>query len=404
MPETSRGTAWQALVRIDHDGAFANLLLPSLLETSGLSRQDKAFVTDLVYGTTRRRRSLDAVIDRFLTSEPEPDIRSLLRLGAYQLLMTRTAPHAAVHGTVELAPRRVRGFVNAVLRRIAVLAPSVSWTSEAEELSYPDWIVDQFHREMGQVEARAALEMMNRPAAVIVRSDGYVQDHSSQRVVEAVGARAGDLVLDLCAGPGGKATGLARSGARVVAADLQFHRAGLVAENAVRVGTTLGVVVADGRRPPFREGTFDRVLVDAPCSGLGALRRRADARWRIQQSDVAELAALQQELLGEAARLVRPGGVLVYSVCTITAAESIDHSIPDGMTIVGRLGDDELPALDPIWRDFGPGHRILPHDHPAAGRGSSDDRMRNDSPGDDVDAERSAGSDGMTMLRYRRRP
>lgn len=400
MSESARRTAWQVLVRIEHDGAFANLLLPSVLETSGLSRLDKAFVTDLVYGTTRRRRSLDAVIDRFITTEPDPDIRTLLRLGAYQLLVTRTPPHAAVNATVELAPRRVRGFVNAVLRRIAKLSPTVSWSSEAEELSYPDWIVDRFRREMDPEEARAALEMMNRPAAVTVRSDGYVQDLSSQWVTEAVGPRPGELVLDLCAGPGGKATGLARSEAHVVAADVQIHRARLVGENARRLGIALGVVVADGCRPPFREGVFDRVLLDAPCSGLGALRRRADARWRIQESDVTELAALQEHLLRSAAPLVRPGGVLVYSVCTITASESIDHPVPDGMAVVGRLGDDMLPALEPIWRDFGPGHRILPHHHQPERNASASV----EGSGASVDGERSAGSDGMTMLRYRRRP
>lgn len=404
MAESARRTAWQVLVRIDRDGAFANLVLPGVLETSGLSRLDRAFVTDLVYGTTRRRRSLDAVIDRFITVEPEPDIRNLLRLGTYQLLMTRTPPHAAVNDTVELAPRRVRGFVNAVLRRIAGLTPPISFSSEAEELSYPDWIVDRFRLDMDRDEARAALEMMNRPATVTVREDGYVQDLSSQWVVEAVGARPGELILDLCAGPGGKATGLARCGARVVAADVQIHRARLVEENARRHGSTLDVVVADGCRPPFREGVFDRVLLDAPCSGLGALRRRADARWRIQEGDVDQLAELQERLLRVAAPLVRPGGVLIYSVCTITAAESIDHPVPDGTTLVGRMGDDTLPPLGPIWQDFGSGHRILPHHHRPPEINSSMTEAGRDSMGVLADGDRSAGSDGMTMLRYRRQP
>lgn len=403
MAESARRTAWQTLVRIDHEGAFANLVLPAMLESSNLHRLDKAFATDLVYGTTRRRRALDAVIDRFITSEPEPDIRTLLRLGAYQLLMTRTPPHAAVNDTVELAPRRVRGFVNAVLRRIASLAPRVSWSSEAEELSYPDWIVELFHREMDPDEARAALDMMNRPAAVTFRDDGYVQDLSSQWVVEAVGAGPGELVLDLCAGPGGKATGMARTGARVVAVDLQPHRANLVAENGRRLGKSLTVVVADGCRPPFDEGVFDRVLLDAPCSGLGALRRRADARWRIRESDVVDLAALQNRLLRAAASLVRPGGVLVYSVCTITAAESIDHAVPLDLSVVDRQGDDLLPALGSIWSDFGMGHRILPHHHQPRATVPSAPANNRGSVAEDTDVDRSAGSDGMVLLRYRRR-
>jgi len=123
------------------------------------------------------------------------------------------------------------------------------------------------------------------------------------------------------------------------------------------------------------DGTADRVLVDAPCSGLGVLRRRADARWRIQSSDIPVLADLQRTILYEASRLVRPGGLLVYSVCTLTAEESIDHGIPDGFEVVGREGDDDIPAFDDHWDDFGLGVRVLP--------------FRND-------------SDGMIVVRYRR--
>lgn len=383
--ESARQVAWSALVRIGRDGAFANLVVPSLLESSHLSREDRAFVTDLVYGTTRMRRKCDAVIDRFITTEPEPAIRDLLRLGAYQLVVAGVPPHAAVDATVELAPRRVRGFVNAVLRRIAA-TPSVS-QDVAVELSYPDWIVERFGQEMDAEDARAALEAMNRPASMQRRDDGYVQDLSSRWVVESTGVRAGDLVLDMCAGPGGKATGLAKSGAKVVASDLQFHRARLVERNARALGVDVAVVTADGCHLPFRRESFDVVLLDAPCSGLGALRRRADARWRIGPHDVDVLVDLQQRLIRSAAEMVRPDGVLVYSVCTVTRAESIDHEVPDGLQPIGREGDDRLPPLDPIWRTFGSGFRILPHDH----RGTGDVWGRD------------WGSDGMTLLRYRRR-
>jgi 16S rRNA (cytosine967-C5)-methyltransferase len=374
VTETSRSVALAALMRIDHDGAYANLVLPALLSRSKLSDPDRRFVTELVYGTTRMRRACDALIDRFVVSEPDDATRTLLRLGAYQLVFAGVAPHAAVSATVDLATRKTSGFVNAVLRKVSTV--SMIWPNDAVRLSYPDWISERFHGEMSSDDAVAALERMNVPSPVSTRSDGYVQDESSQWVAASVGGQRGDLVLDLCAGPGGKATGLAASGATVIGADLQPTRAGLVAKNAKRMGYHLPVVAADGVAPPFLVNSFDRVLLDAPCSGLGALRRRADARWRITSKDVKELAVLQKRLLAASAPLVKPGGVLVYSVCTITAAESTDHGVPEGFDVVGRDGDSGLPALGDDWNDFGIGHRVLPHH---------------------------ADTDGMVLIRYRRR-
>ena len=361
-------------MRIDHDGAYANLVLPALLSRSKLSDPDRRFVTELVYGTTRMRRACDAIIDRFVMSEPDDATRTLLRLGAYQLVFAGVAPHAAVSATVDLATRKTSGFVNAVLRKVSTV--TMIWPNDAVRLSYPDWISERFHAEMSNEDAIGALERMNVPSPVSTRSDGYVQDESSQWVAASVGAQRGDLVLDLCAGPGGKATGLAASGATVIGADLQPTRAGLVAKNAERMGYHLPVVAADGIAPPFLVSSFDRVLLDAPCSGLGALRRRADARWRITSKDVEELTVLQKRLLAASAPLVKPGGVLVYSVCTITAAESTEHGVPAGFDVVGRAGDDGLPPLGDDWSDFGIGQRVLPHH---------------------------ADTDGMVLIRYRRR-
>jgi 16S rRNA (cytosine967-C5)-methyltransferase len=374
VTESSRSVALAALMRIDHDGAYANLVLPALLSRSKLSDPDRRFVTELVYGTTRMRRACDAIIDRFVMSEPDDATRTLLRLGAYQLVFAGVAPHAAVSATVDLATRKTSGFVNAVLRKVSTVA--MIWPNDAVRLSYPDWISERFHAEMSNEDAIAALERMNVPSPVSTRSDGYVQDESSQWVAASVGAKRGELVLDSCAGPGGKATGLAASGATVIGADLQPTRAGLVAKNAERMGYHLPVVAADGIAPPFLVGSFDRVLLDAPCSGLGALRRRADARWRITSKDVEELATLQKQLLAASAPLVKPGGVLVYSVCTVTAAESTEHGVPEGFDIVGRAGDDGLPPLGDDWSDFGIGYRVLPHH---------------------------ADTDGMVLIRYRRR-
>ncbi len=355
-PVTARSVALDALRRIEDGGAYANLVVPVMLSASNLAANDRRFVTDLVYGTTRLRRACDAVVDRFVASEPDVETRRILRLGAYQIVFGGVAPHAAVSATVELASRRTRGFVNAVLRRVA--STPMIWPNEATRLSYPDWIVRTFHDEVP--DADTCLAHMNTPATVTTRSDGYVQDLGSQWVVESVGAESGDLVLDICAGPGGKATGLASTGATVIASDVNVTRAGLVARNARDRSAHVPVVVSDGRRTAFAAGVFDRVLVDAPCSGLGALRRRPDARWRIRESDVDDLVELQRAITTSSATLVRTGGILVYSVCTITARESIDHPVPEGFEILGR-GGDGVPRLRDEWEEFGSGFRLLPH-------------------------------------------
>jgi 16S rRNA (cytosine967-C5)-methyltransferase len=366
---SARRVALDVLRRIESDGAYANLVLGPMLASSGLGDMDRRFVTELVYGTTRMRRACDAVIDRFVTSPPDEATRSVLRLGAYQLVFAGVAPHAAVSETVGLAPKRTRGFVNAVLRKVARLSVGdMSWPSDGARLSYPDWIVELFRRELDD-DATAALERMNQAPPVTERADGYVQDESSQWVAAAVEAATGELILDLCAAPGGKATAIASGGATVIAGDRRVGRARLVAENARTLGREIPVIAADGVAPPLRPGSFDAVLLDAPCSGLGALRRRADARWRIGPGDVTDLAMLQGRLLESAATLVAPGGRLVYSVCTITAAESVDHPTPSGFEV-----DPSRPSVG-TWRAFRQGWRVLPHD---------------------------ADTDGMVMIRYRR--
>ena len=353
----ARQLAYRCLQRIDHEGAYANLLLQSELGRSKLSERDRGFVTELVYGTTRMRRACDALIDRFLLKEPQPSLRTLLRLGAYQLHFAGVPAHAAVGETVELAPKQARGFVNAILRRVG--DTPMEWPNDAVRLSYPDWIVARLRTELGD-DAEAALSRMNEPAPVSIRDDGYRQDLASQWVAAAVEAAPGERILDLCAAPGGKATAMASSGAFVIAADLQVHRARLI--------QGVPVVVGDATAPPFPSSRFDKVLIDAPCSGLGALRRRADARWRITEPDVAELAGLQRRILAAATPLVRPGGWLVYSVCTLTAEESIEHPIPDGFEAIAAT-----PATE--WRPYGHGWRVLPHDY---------------------------DTDGMALIRYRR--
>ncbi|MBX3287025.1 MAG: rRNA cytosine-C5-methyltransferase [Actinobacteria bacterium] len=357
-PPDARRVAVEALVRIERDGAYANLVLPKLLERSRLAERDRAFATQLVYGTVRARRACDWFVDRFALGELDPEVRAALRLGTFQLRILGTPAHAAVSATVDTVPRRARGLVNAVLRKVA--EADDAWPSEAVRLSYPDWVVDRLVADLGPEDAVGALEAMNGAAAAVERADGYTQDPASQWVARAVGARPGELVLDLCAAPGGKATALAGDGAKVVAADRRVARAGLITGNRARVGLDphqLAVLAADGLHPPFAPGAFDRVLVDAPCSGLGSLRRRPDARWRLDPEAPERLAELQRGLLGAAAPLVRPGGTLVYSVCTLTEAET---------TAVAEAFAADHPGWQPVpvpgspWASWGTGALLLP--------------------------------------------
>lgn len=393
----SRAVALDVLERIDAGGAYANLVLPRVLGRSELSERDRAFVTDLVYGTTRWRRACDFLVDRFLARAVEGRVRNALRLGAYQLVFASVPPHAAVSETVAVSPRPARGLVNAVLRRLAddlrvvgggvegvdpraadlrgAAGAGVAWPDEATRLSVPDWVLDLLIADLGRERAVGAFEAMNVPAAVVERVDGYVQDPASQQVATAVGALPGEAVVDLCAAPGGKATGLAGTGAQVVAGDVRAHRAELVRANAERLGVAgqVAVMVADGTRPPLRPGVADRVLVDAPCSGLGTLRRRPDLRWRVEADAPVRLAGLQRSLLAAAAEAVRPGGLVVYSVCTLTAAEStgvdawLAEQHPDLVAV------EDLPVGG--WERWGRGAILLPQ---------------------------TAGTDGMCLFRYRR--
>jgi 16S rRNA (cytosine967-C5)-methyltransferase len=411
--------AIDALVRIE-DGAFAHILLPQLLRSSALSPRDRALTTDLVYGTVRMQRALDALLARVSSRKVftlDPSVRAALRLGAYQLLVG-VPPHAAVGETVGAVDARARGFANGVLRALARLGPPFALPAGDDiaaigvRTSHPDWIVRTLVETFGAADAIATLDLDNEPPAVTVRTNrtrtsvdalaaeltaagvevrpgtlvpaalrlrhtGDVaalpaiaegratpQDQASQAVVDILDPKPGERVLDVASAPGGKATGTAeRLGGtgRVVAADVHPGRVRAVARAAARLGlgAVIAPVVADGRALPFRENTFDRVLLDAPCSGLGVLRRRPDARWRVKPSGVEDLAALQSALLEAAARSVGPGGTLVYAVCTLTNEETlgVDDWARRNLTSL-----DAATRLPTPWRPHGRGAILLPSD------------------------------------------
>jgi 16S rRNA (cytosine967-C5)-methyltransferase len=334
------------------------------LDTSGLDQRDRSFVTELVYGTVRRRRSVDWLVMQHIDREPAENVVRALHLGAYQLVFSKVPPHAAVAESVELVPDYARGFTNAVLRNVArTIEAGYEWPDLATELSYPDWIVERLNADIGEEAAEAAMRFMNEAPSVTEREDGYVQDLASQWVVELLDAQPGELILDLCAAPGGKATLIATNGATVIAADVRRHRVGLLADNVDRLQLTDSClpVAADGLLPPFVWGSFDRVLLDVPCSGLGVLHRRPDARWRIGPEDIADLVLLQRRLLQQAIRLVKPGGVFLLSACTLTIDESIGHDF-----WISEEYPNLVPELGPgaqRWDGHARGLRLLPQTH-----------------------------------------
>ena len=355
----TRALALKVLGRIERDSAFANLALRAALDDSELDERDKALVTELVYGVTRMRRACDFLIDRFISKKLHPDIRTILRLGTYQLHWMNIPDHAAVNSSVSLAPKWATGLCNAVLRKVA--KEMIDWPTKAIEYSYPDWIVERLESDLGEAEAREALKCMNSSKSAVHREDGYFQDAASQMVSNLLtqeGNWGEGPVIDVCAAPGGKASAAVAAGLPVIAADSSFKRLKLARSNSQKLNIKLPLVVSDGVDLPFRKGEASRVIVDAPCSGLGVLRRRADARWRIKEEDIDVLADLQLKLLCSAFTMVKPGGLLIYSVCTLTNSETIrvDEKFRNLVNVEG-VGDLPHP-----WREHGRGGMILPQD------------------------------------------
>ncbi|HUG64518.1 MAG TPA: transcription antitermination factor NusB [Gaiellaceae bacterium] len=396
----ARAAAFDVLVRVFEDGAYADRALRTAAEP--LDERDRALAQRLSFGAVQRVRTLDHAIEtlgRRRVARLDPPVRAALRLGAYQLGFVGGVPrYAAVNESVELVRRagleRAVAFTNAVLRRVADgidrllgALPEETAVEAGLKHSYPDWIAETWWRDLGAEDARALMRALNEPGAPVVRLvsgevDGtpdsdvpgawhvdridddalaagrvWPQSAASQLVGLAVESREGDRTLDVCAAPGGKATMLAGD---VTAVEVNPARARELEENAARLGASnVHVVVADGRALPVELKDFDRALVDAPCSGLGVLNRRPDLRWRAEP-----LPELQLELLRAAAERVRPGGAIVYSVCTINADESEAVVDASGLTV-----DPTLGAEWPQFRHAGRPEflQTLPQAHGTAG-------------------------------------
>lgn len=427
----ARRVAAEVLAAVREDDAYANLLLPARIAQARLSPADAGLATELTYGTLRMQGRYDRIIALAAGRDVaaiDPPVLDVLRLGVHQLLATRIPPHAAVGDTVGLAPRRATGFVNGVLRAVSRATPE-AWDARvgegldgdarlAVETSHPAWVIDVLRDalaadgrdgelgdllaadnippavslvalpglaevaevgEPGGVAPTAARAPGGDPAAVpaVAAGRARVQDEGSQLAAlvlsRAREIRPGERWLDLCAGPGGKAALLAAEarlgGAELTANELVPARAGLVRKALAVLDPAPEVVVGDGARfGQTHPGGFDRILLDAPCTGLGALRRRPEARWRKQPADVPELVALQERLLDAAVTALAPGGLLAYVTCSPHPAET-------RAVVAGALDrhpglvalDTRAVAAGVATSDLGPGTgpalQLWPHRH-----------------------------------------
>ncbi len=373
-------------------GAFADVALDQALRQTDLPAIDRHLATELVYGSIRRQRTLDALIDQFAKKparQQSPDLRLILHLGLYQLrYLSHIPPSAAVDTTVELARQQglegLTGFVNGVLRaylRQSMAEDPLMLTDDrlahrlGTQHSYPDWIVQTWLDQFGQADTEQLCQWLNQPPTIDLRvnslratmaeveaamqavgvdvqripplpqalrlvshagaiqqlpgfAEGWwiVQDSSAQLVSLVVDPQPGELVIDACAAPGGKTTHLAElmhDQGTVWACDRSPSRLKKVHQNAERLHLkTIHICAGDSRELTEFVGKGDRVLVDAPCSGLGTLHRHADARWRQTPESVNELAALQLQILQQASTWVKPDGRLVYATCTLHPQEN----------------------------------------------------------------------------------
>ena len=388
----ARRVAHKVLVRVFEEDAYADRAFAS--EAKDLDARDRAFAQRIAYGAIQMVRTLDHAIER-LGGRPvdamDAPVRAAIRLGAYELAFLGGVPaRASVNEAVELVKaspaRRAAGFANAVLRRVSegireLVAGLPESTPQEAALrhSYPDWVAGTWWEEWGADEALALMRAQNEPPETAVRvvatgearvvdridpgelerGEVWPQSRGSQLAGATVDVQPGDRVLDLCAAPGGKTTQLARTASEVVAVELHPGRARELEENVRRLGfSNVRVVNADARELSPELTGFDHVLVDAPCSGLGVLAARPDLRWRARP-----LPELQAELLRVAAERVKPGGTIVYSVCTIARAENEDVVDASGLS---------AESLGAAWPEFAHPRRpefllTLPHRHGTSG-------------------------------------
>lgn len=392
--QNPRQIAFLALREVHRRGAFADVALDRTFRNSELTDLDRRLVTELVYGSVRRMRAIDFIIDKLATkksSQQPPELRTILHLGLYQLqYLNNIPPSAAVNTTVQLAKENgfsgLSSFVNGLLRQYIRLTDRelnpltvTNYKSTVERLgilhSFPDWIVEMWIEQLGETETEQLCQWFNQSPTIDLRinplksaidqietafksqnisvsriphlpqalrlngssgaiqnlpgySEGWwtIQDSSAQLVTHLLDPQPGETIIDVCAAPGGKTTHIAeliQDTGTIYACDKTANRLKRLKENADRLQMkSIQIHTGDSRQFPEFINLADRVLLDAPCSGLGTLHRRADARWHHTPENIQAQSQLQSELLTNAATFVKPGGVLVYATCTIHPLEN----------------------------------------------------------------------------------
>lgn len=379
--DRARTAALHALLQVDENEGYSNLVLDKTIGKFSLSPRDAAFSSALFYGVLERRLTLDYALGCFSNTPVErlsPQVREILRLGAYQLLfLDRVPDSAAVNESVELAKenrqKKAAGFVNGVLRALLRGRENLSWPDDSIRYSCPAWLMELWRDSYGAPAAEGLVRCLSEtppvcvrvntvkttaeelqarleqegvqarpapglPSALLLEKPGavaalpsfqeglfHVQDLSSQLAAAVLEAQPGQRVIDVCAAPGGKSFTLAeemKNQGRLLAFDKYRGKVRLIAQGAARLGLSIvEAAVRDAAAPPQALEPADRVLCDAPCSGLGIVRRKPEIRYK-QKSTLDSLPDLQYRILCESARLVKPGGRLLYSTCTLNPAEN----------------------------------------------------------------------------------
>ena len=338
---TARRLAFEILLRVE-TGAWATELL--LARTKSLDSRDAGLAWELVLGTIRRQAQLDWIISTLVPRRPDAEVCVALRMGLYQLRhLDRVPPHAAVTESVELVKtagkRSAAGLVNAVLRR----APrgELKWPDRATALSCPLWLLESWERQFGDETAAGIAEAALSPPETHIASTGRTQDIGAQSIVPLLEIEPGQTFLDVCAAPGNKTAQAVEAGAQAIACDLHLHRlhglAGLACQR----------VALDATGPLPFSARFDRILVDAPCSGTGTLGRNPEIKWRLRPPDLHDLAARQVAILRNSLNSLAPGGRLVYSTCSLEREENED--------VIARIGGNWRIQRRIPGRDAGDG-------------------------------------------------